>query len=405
VRVWDVRTHKLVTVLVGHLTVATSAAFSRDGKWIVTAGADGSARIWGYPSGVQRAELLGHTAPLTGAAFDPTGAALVVTSSADGTARTWEAVINPPMKRFAQLGRPVEGLAYSPDGSLLASAGRDGTLRLWKTSDQRLLRAIPAGTPLHGVAFSSNGRLVAASGRGVAFVWRVADGTRVARLSQPGEVRAVAFSPDGTDLATSGQDGVARIRRLHGSGVLILRHRGAVTDVAFSPRGDRVATAGRNGAIQLWSREGRLVRTLRGFAAVTSVAFSAEGNLLVSGSVDHDIRIWSVATGKTLRHLHGPVATVNDVAFSSDGRWVVDAGPAAVGVWSVSGNELTDDRLFYLAGGASPFRAVAFAPNSWRIVAAGDDGAIRTYSCTLCERTPGLAKQAAKRLADLKPRG
>jgi hypothetical protein len=49
--------------------------------------------------------------------------------------------------------------------------------------------------------------------------------------------------------------------------------------------------------------------------------------------------------------------------------------------------------------------AVAFAPNSWRIAAAGDDGAIRTYTCKLCERAPGLAEQAAHRLADLKPRG
>ena len=199
---WNVRTRKLVTVLVGHLTAVTSAAFSRDGRWIVTAGKDGSARIWGYPSGVQRAELLGHSASLSGAEFDPTGAALVLTSSADGTARTWDAVINPPMKRFAQLGRPVESLAYSPDGSLLASRPRrKGALveNLGSTAAARDL--VRRAARCRGVQL--RWQLVAASGRRVAFVWRVANGARVARLSQPGEVRAVAFSPDGTHLATS----------------------------------------------------------------------------------------------------------------------------------------------------------------------------------------------------------
>ncbi len=253
-RVWSTQTGTLITSLVGHLTFVRAASFSPDGRWIVTAGTDGTARVWEFPSGVQRASLLGHNAAVTSASFDPSGAFTVVTSSDDGTARTWDAAVNPRMRLFSQLAGGVNGLAYSPDGKLLASAGADGALRMWNVMHRQLARTILSDTP--STAWPSAAAVD--SSRPPARGWQAfgawPGASRSHHLTQPGVVHAVAFSPDGTRLATAGEDGIARIRPLSGGPSVELHHPAAVEDIAFSPDGSLIATACADGAIRLWTR-------------------------------------------------------------------------------------------------------------------------------------------------------
>jgi WD40 repeat protein len=64
------------------------AAFSRDGKRVVTASSDQTARIWDARTGDEIAVLRGHVRGVRGAVFSPDGTR-VVTASADQTARIW----------------------------------------------------------------------------------------------------------------------------------------------------------------------------------------------------------------------------------------------------------------------------------------------------------------------------
>jgi WD40 repeat protein len=62
-----------------------SAAFRPDGKRVVTASDDTTARLWDANRGEEAAVLKGHMAPVSSAAFSPDGKR-VVTASADNTA-------------------------------------------------------------------------------------------------------------------------------------------------------------------------------------------------------------------------------------------------------------------------------------------------------------------------------
>ena len=101
------------------------------------------------------------------------------------------------------------------------------------------------------------------------------------------------------------------------------------------------------------------------------------------------MRVWDVTTGRTARLLHGHAAFVSDAAFSADGRWVVSAGPGRQGPALLPGRHL------------GPINAAAFAPSGWRLATAGFDGSIRTYTCTLCGKTPELVALTQHRLAGL----
>jgi WD40 repeat protein len=86
-RVWSADGKGEPVVLRGHASVVTSAAFSPDGKWVVTASGDKTARVWSADGKDKPVVLRGHASVVTSAAFSPEGKR-VVTASAD-KARIW----------------------------------------------------------------------------------------------------------------------------------------------------------------------------------------------------------------------------------------------------------------------------------------------------------------------------
>ena len=112
----------------------------------------------------------------------------------------------------------VEALAFSPDGKLLASAGRDNSIRIWNVTEKRELATLVGHSDcVNAVAFSgSGGRLASGSADGSVKIWDLTTSQELLTLEgHTNGVADVAFSPDGTMLvsASSGQ---------HGRGELIL---------------------------------------------------------------------------------------------------------------------------------------------------------------------------------------
>ena len=107
----------------------------------------------------------------------------------------------------------VNSVAYSPDGRFLASAGREGTVRIWEAAGLKLLRILYGhDSQVNGVVWSPDGRyLASASCRRHHADLGGAAGRLLRKLrGHEGMVCAVAWSPDGTQIASGGDDKTLR---------------------------------------------------------------------------------------------------------------------------------------------------------------------------------------------------
>ncbi len=101
-------------------------AFTPDGKTLVTAGADGLAKIWDVANGSVRADLAGHQHDVLCLAISPDGKT-VATGGEDMTIRLWAMSDGASLGVLSGHSGGVAALAFAPDGKMLASGSLDAT--------------------------------------------------------------------------------------------------------------------------------------------------------------------------------------------------------------------------------------------------------------------------------------
>jgi WD40 repeat protein len=384
----------------------STAAFSPDGGLVATWGlGGGSAQLW-QPSGTRLLERLRLGS--TGA----DGLVLPTALSHDGKLVATASPTNEIDVRSARDGRRlarlrgstdfVSSLVFSQAGQI-GAASHDGLVRIWRANG-RLLHTLRGHEGRVGaVAFNPEGTLVASAGEdGTARIWRLPGGEPVEVVRDPagGVMAAVAFSDDGEALVTGGADGTTRVWSTEtweqrallgptGSGALVLQ-------ASFSRDGRYVATLERNengnGLARLWRADGS--RPIRTVQKVATVAFSPSGEQLLVAGGEATVRILRTSDGAEIGLLRGHTGIVNSARFAGGGDLIVTA---------------SDDGSARVWQAATRGTVATQTPSSWglldamlgaggRLVTVGED-ATRLYACEPCLPPGPLRALAEERLA------
>jgi WD40 repeat protein len=276
----------------------------------------------------------------------------------------------------------VYSVAFSPRGDLLASAGKDGTARIWTAADGELLRVIEVSeNEVNVAAFSPDGQTLAtADDEGKLKLWETATGRMLFERKAHDEGALIAlFSADGkTIISGGGTTGQISFwdRSGNSTGHLVV-DSGVLIGAALSPDESILATCGAQG-IKLWSRDRRTLRaTLPRSVGTRRIAFSHDGYKLVGAlEADRLVRAWDINGQVAERDFSGLSDRVSGIVFSSDDRSInLSSDDGSIRCWDI---ETSQPRVVRLGHTGRAWN-LALSPEGSTIASAGRDGTVKLW--------------------------
>lgn len=376
--------------------------------------------------------ITGHGSTILCSAFAPHTSSRAVTGSGDNTARIWDCETNTPMHILKGHFNWVLCVSWSPDGEFIATGSMDNTIRLWESEKGKPYGDALRGhtkwisslswEPIHLVKLGDKPRLASASKDGTIKIWDIT--RRVCILTLSGHTSTVSCIRWGGQgiLYSGSHDCTIRCWDMNADGKCInvlkshshwVNHLSLSTDTALrvgafdhtsinlkTPEDMRATAlknyekvAKRNGTIEefivtcsddftmyLWNP----VRSIKPITRMTGhqklvnhVAFSPDGRYIVSASFDNSIKLWYGHDGKFISTFRGHVSSVYQVAWSSDSRLLVSCSKdTTLKVWDVRTKKLSVD----LPGHSDEVYTVSWSVDGKRVCSGGKDKTIRIWT-------------------------
>ncbi|MGE3173784.1 MAG: protein kinase [Planctomycetota bacterium] len=281
------------------------ARFSPDGEYVAVAVRDSSIRVFEVRTWCEVAVLRQHEAYVDGILWSADGRHLL---SVDHLLmHGWSHLARPFLRDLRGHSGRVVQVDFSPDAGTVATAGEDGTVRLWDASTARATAVIPLPAPRSHVRF-------APSGASVVTVGAVAD-AHVVPVEAPDRVTA------------------------------LVGHTGVVTDAWICEVAgiERVVTISEDGSARLWALDGECLRRIDAATApLRCGAIDPRRGWLAVGGEDRRVHLFDLASGAAVADLgserddsfYGINGTLQSVAFLPRSQRVAATGEeTALTVW------------------------------------------------------------------------
>lgn len=291
IKLWDVRSGRLLRTLQGHKDGVESVVFLPDGQKAVSGSNDATLKVWNLMNGKVIKTLTGHNCCVNSVAVSPDGTLIVsgggssfgdkTPKYSDKILRVWDSSSGSLLHSLKGHTSSIMCVAFSPNGEYIASGGGDwdNTVKLWKASTGEYIRTFRgAKHRIEGLSFSPSGKHIVAGASEDDFkVWDVKSGSFVTSIREGFAPSCVAsFSSDGKYIVLGQLNSLFAIYN-------------ASNYKFVQVYGSSKTSNGRNSGIKQEPNSWTL-----------SAQFSPDSTLIVSGHMDGKVKLWNVPSGKFL---------------------------------------------------------------------------------------------------------
>ncbi len=281
-----------------HNYTVFSTGFSPDGKYVVTGSWDNTMKLWDVKTGKLIRTFIGHQFAVFGVDFSPDGKYLI-SSSKDNTIKLWNVKTGGLLRTFYGHKSWVYSVRFSPDGKYFASGSWDGSVKLWDMRTEKLITTFYGHTQgILTVRFSNNGKYIASGSEDRTIkLWDVETQKLAGTFyGHTNAVWSVDFSPNDQYLVSGSQDMTIKKWNIKNRQIVWTKEQptGWVNSVKYYPKGNYIVSSSFE-QFTIWRDNGDLFKAFSQDAgAIYSIAISPDGKKIVS-SYKQSANLWDVS--------------------------------------------------------------------------------------------------------------
>jgi WD40 repeat protein len=382
--VWNVDDGRIVAALsVPQKGGATCAAFSAEENIIITGGSRGIIRIYRPGATVPEQMFTAHPDHVSALAVTPDGKTLA-SAGWDGTTKLFSLPSGHILRPLPVNTLSPSAICLSGDSGTVAVADDDGRVWFWQVPEKRFVRTLDAFTgKIFSVALNYDASLLACAGTdGSVRLWNTEDGSLLGALTGiSGGTRSLVFTRDGRRLCTGGWDGILRCWSVPECSLIMAcpGHSGVITCVACSPDGTRFVCGGTDGRIRIITAEsGAIVAECTADRhGVESVTVTPDGLFVAAGGREGIVRLFRPGDGSLVAEIAGAPAAIKSLSpVSGNDLLAAAAADGSIGYFSLTGRS----HLWNFSAHAGSAIGAVYSGKGEVLISCGTDGTVRLWT-------------------------